>query len=247
MKAKDRVELSPNGEVVDAQLSQLTPQSFASRPKLAVEVTRYLREAILTGELPEGQSLRITDLSSRLQVSTMPIREALVALRSEGLVDELPRRGYRVSSVRRLDLSGVFEVHAFTAGLLAERAAETITDDQIEALRATQLQAEKAAKIRHPSSRIAAIEEANFVFHHVVNDAPDAVGLRWLLRAASRYVPRRFSRVLGEDLQRATLSEHPPIIEALSGRDGRLARRLMEDHIRASGQAVIKHLPNNIP
>jgi DNA-binding GntR family transcriptional regulator len=217
--------------------------SFAARPKLGAEVTRYLREAIITGDFTEGERLRVDELAGRLQVSTMPVREALVALANEGMIELLPRRGYRVSSGRSIDLPGVFEVHAFTAGLLAARAAEVVTDEQIAALEEIQAQVTRVAGQRMSlRQRIAAIEDLNFSFHRTINLLPDAIGLRWFLRAASRYVPRGFYNVLEEDLVEATVHEHPPIIKALAGHNSREARKLMEAHIRHAGQAVLKHL-----
>jgi DNA-binding GntR family transcriptional regulator len=217
--------------------------SLSSRKKLSSEVTSYLREAILTGEYTEGQRLRVEELAERFDLSTMPIREALASLAGESLVTLVPRRGYRVIGVHQLDLPGVFEVHAFTAGLLAERAGPVITDADLESLREIQLQTEKVAKQRISSrQRAMMIEDLNFQFHRTINHVPDAAGLRWFLRAASRYVPRSFYQVLGEEFEDSTVNEHPRIIEALSRHDGAAARALMEEHIRRAGRAVTQQL-----
>jgi DNA-binding GntR family transcriptional regulator len=59
----------------------------------AFRVQDELREAILTGTLPPGSRLRAEPLAERLRTSRTPVREALILLAREGLVDIEPRRG----------------------------------------------------------------------------------------------------------------------------------------------------------
>jgi DNA-binding GntR family transcriptional regulator len=59
----------------------------------AFRVQDELREAILTGSLPPGSRLRAEPLAERLRTSRTPVREALMLLAREGLVDIEPRRG----------------------------------------------------------------------------------------------------------------------------------------------------------
>ena len=72
--------------------------SLDGRPKLGREVTRILRDAIMSGKFSPGQRMMVDELARQLGVSTMPIREALVTLAGEGLVDELARRGFQVTT-----------------------------------------------------------------------------------------------------------------------------------------------------
>lgn len=80
----------------------LRDQAFAS-----------LREAIVSGVLAPGSPLVIDTLADTFGLSTMPVREAVKRLVSDGLVEELPRRAHRIAPLTRrsaLDVLGVMEV-----------------------------------------------------------------------------------------------------------------------------------------
>jgi DNA-binding GntR family transcriptional regulator len=205
-------------------------------------VTRFLRDSIMSGEYQQGTRIRLEELAARLNVSTMPAREALMAMVSEGLLEPLPRRGYRVVALQRQDIEDVFAVHAFVAGHLAERAAALIGKDDIAKLEDLQREAESIVKLRiSKRERAVRIDAVNFEFHRLINQVAEAPRLRWFLRAATRYVPRHFYQAIPSWTD-ATVADHPKIIEALRHRNAAAARRLTEDHIRHAGRLVIEHL-----
>src|SRR5512133_2531147 len=80
-----------------------------------------LREAILAGAL-----LRAEPLAERLQTSRTPVREALILLAREGLVDIEPRRGAVVRQFDAADLADLYDVRALIEPYAAERAATRI-------------------------------------------------------------------------------------------------------------------------
>lgn len=83
------------------------PRSF-----LRDEAYARLREAIITGALAPGQTIVIDDLARQLELSTMPVREALAALVRDGLVESLPRRAHRVSPMSEYDAMALADVVA---------------------------------------------------------------------------------------------------------------------------------------
>jgi DNA-binding GntR family transcriptional regulator len=219
---------------------------FSARRKLGEEVTRYLREAILGGGFPPGQRVVVDDLVQQLGVSAMPIREALVALAAEGLVEARPRRGFRVVALKRRDVEDIFRVNAYVAGLLADAAAEAMDMVTVDTLRA--IQAEIQLLASHADGSVGAragaasqIESLNYRFHRTINTLPDANRLRWLLRSTSRYVPRQFHESV-PGWNEASASEHPAIIDALAAKNAGLARELMVSHLENAGRLVLKHL-----
>jgi DNA-binding GntR family transcriptional regulator len=203
-------------------------------------VARYLRDAILSGTFAPGQRMGVAELAEVLGVSTMPVREALVALSREGLVSELPRHGFHAARFRSADIADVYRVHAFVAGLLAEAAAPLITDAQIDELRAIDAEIGELGK-QTTEDRSEAIERLNYRFHRLINWVSDHDRLRWYLRVASEYVPRHFYARIPGWIER-TVHDHGDIIDALAAHDGVTTRRLTEEHVAGAGALVIANL-----
>lgn len=229
-------------------LSRLEPpathpdrSAIRGRNKLGHDVTRYLRDALTSGVFRPGQRMAVQELAKHLDVSTMPVREALITLANEGLLDVLPRRGFRVASRRVRDIEDVFRIHAFVAGLLAQEAAHSITSDQLSRLREIQQAIELHADRHYTAEESSEVEKLNFEFHRIINWASDSPRLRWFLRAASEFVPRYFYASIPGWVD-ATVHSHPPILRALEKRDGARARRLMEQHVTRAGRLVKKNL-----
>jgi DNA-binding GntR family transcriptional regulator len=222
-----------------SDLSRLKP--LAVRRKLGDEVTRYLRDSLTTGVYPAGERVRINDIAAELGVSAMPVREALIALASEGLVEMLPRRGFRVGTVQLKDFEDTFRVHAFVAGLLAEEAARSISAEALQQLKAIDAKLQDLAG-RKTKDRDR-LETLNFEFHRAVNYASDSPRLRWFLRAATRNIPHRFYGDMPGWIEE-TVADHPKIIDALERHDPRRARTAMEEHIRHTGVVILANLPS---
>jgi DNA-binding GntR family transcriptional regulator len=220
---------------------------LAARPKLGEEVTRVLREEILTGAIPARERLATDEIARRLGVSSMPVREALAVLESEGIVETLPRRGYRVAPIRRRDIEDSFLVHSFLAGTLARRACVSVTDELLAQLRQLQVEIEAAvARLEStdsaPGSKEAEyelIEDLNFTFHRAINEAADGHRLRWFLRASFRFVPRRYY-ITTPGWIAATLEDHPEILDALEARDPDRTDEAMRAHILKGGRLVLE-------
>ena len=224
---------------------RVAPHSPISRSKLGEEVTRYLRDALIAGVYRPGQRIAIEELADQLDVSTMPVREALVAMASEGLLDATPHRGFRVATIARTDFEDIFLIHAVISGILAERVAAEADDSLIRDLRDLQEQIRRigSQQLDHKLSG-PQIEELNFLFHRRINRMAEGDRLRWFLRATTRFVPRHFY----EDIpgwRDATVREHEPIIEALAVHDGPHARHLMEQHVLNAGRLVVAHLESH--
>ena len=223
------------------------PLAHLGRKKLGEETTRYLRDALLSGQYATGERMAVHQLAESLGVSTMPVREALVTLANEGLLEVIPRRGFRVATMGLRDVEDAFRVHAHVAGLLIEEAAPIITAATIAELRRIQgAILESFGEPRDERQLAQRVEELNFKFHRTINHVPDAKRLRWFLRAATRYVPRRFYETI-PGWNEATRDRHGAIIDALDARDASEARRLMELHVIEAGRLVCEHLDANRP
>jgi DNA-binding GntR family transcriptional regulator len=218
------------------------PLDHLARRKLGEETTRYLRDALLSGRYAAGERMAVQHLAESLGVSTMPVREALLTLANEGLLEVVPRRGFRVTTLKLRDVEDAFRVHALVAGLLVEEAARMISPAAVAELNEVQASIQDAFRRGlGPHELATQVEELNFRFHRIINHVPDAKRLRWFLRAATRYVPRGFYETV-PGWNEATRDRHAAIIAALEARDAAQSRKLMEEHLTEAGELVRKHL-----
>lgn len=200
---------------------------------LPEDVAAYVRELILSGEVKPGDFLRLEPIAEAVGVSNTPVREGLLALRSEGFVKLVPRRGFMVESFTPEDVHDIFWAQAKLAGELAARAAKRITPEQIARLEEIVADLEKA----HEAQDEERIVDLGHAFHREINLAAQSQRLALILGSIVRHVPNRFYAAI-EGHVAATRDEHHLLLEALRKRNAREARKLAEGHILES----IEHL-----
>jgi DNA-binding GntR family transcriptional regulator len=95
------------------------------RPSLTEEAYRVLKREILENRMPPGFQALEPELAARLGMSRTPVREAVIRLKEEGLVEVVPRRGMRVLSVSPDDMREIYQIltalESEAAALLAAR------------------------------------------------------------------------------------------------------------------------------
>lgn len=202
------------------------------RPNLQEEVSRWVRRAIFSGELKPGERINQDELAEKLELSRLPIREAMIALEREGLIRTIPRRGSFVWDFRRQDILDQYEVYAIVSGLATERAATNLTPDQIAALRRS---VDEMTQNKDPEQQ----EAANDDFHAIINRASHAPRLMWMLGLLASSVPVGFHDAGWEIAAR----DHLTIIEHLERGDGEGAAKAMREHIQHTGRHAVHFLP----
>ena len=101
---------------------------YKTRTQLVVDT---LREKILSGELKAGEPLRQTALANELNVSRIPIREALLQLEGEGLVVFEPHKGATVTELNIKHVTELFELRAMLEGHLLTASLPLLTSDKL--------------------------------------------------------------------------------------------------------------------
>ncbi|MCV7200037.1 GntR family transcriptional regulator [Mycobacterium angelicum] len=215
----------------------MTVPDFAARPQLAEDVARFVRKRIFDGTYAAGKYVRLDQLAAELGISVTPVREALFALRAEGLVAQQPRRGFVVLPLTERDLGDVANVQAHVGGELAARAAINISDDQLRALNEIQTQLEKAYAAGDEERAVA----LNHEFHRAINVAANSPKLAQLMSQITRYAPESVFPTIAHWPGQAT-KDHRRVLAALKKRDDKLARAAMSEHLAASAIPLIEHL-----
>lgn len=218
----------------------MAPKSVFEQPaerhrKASDWVLDWLRENIISGRLQPGEQLPLIALANQVGLSTTPIREALSRLRDEGLVVGDSHRTFRVASMTLAEVGDYYLVHAFLCGVIAGRAATTLS---------TEAQAELRTLIAKMRERRALDDEAGVSelgaeFSRIVTGVADDV-LRRFVTSTSRLVARRTDP---EDSgARCAIDELETVLEALVARDGAAARSRMEQYVANTGAAVTAEL-----
>ncbi|MEU9308594.1 GntR family transcriptional regulator [Streptomyces sp. NPDC048256] len=105
------------------------------REPLVAQIAEWVGAGIIEGRLEPGQDLNSVDLSRRFETSRTPVREALMLLEQEGLVEMKARRRPRVAAPTPQDIRDIYQVRknllSMLAGLLVERA----DDEELAELR----------------------------------------------------------------------------------------------------------------
>ncbi len=198
-----------------------------------------LREAIIGGEYTPGERLRTEALAERFGTSRTPVREALVLLEGDGLVELEPRRGAVVRSFDAADLVDLYEVRAILEARAAQLAALRLTREDLNALDATCDRAESVA-----GSGKVAIETliaSNDEFHRVIVEASGSARLTAALRTVAG-IPRPFKAAFWKNGAERTrsLSAHREIVAALHSGSAERAESAMRLHVLTARDFLIE-------
>lgn len=206
------------------------------RGGLGDEVAAHIRDRILTGELRPGSRIDQDALCVELDVSRSPVREALVVLGQEGLVEVNPGRGASVADITPADIVDHYELFGVVAGRAAAMAADSLSDAELTELR----RIHETFEQRGSGLGAAELGRLNDAFHRIINaHAPRRT--RWLLRLLARSVPTRYYEFTG-GWDASAAGHHREILAAIEARDPERARRAMEDHLHESGLAAVAAL-----
>lgn len=205
----------------------------ASHSPLFALVTDKLRERILKGEYEPGERLVENKLSAELGVSRIPVREALRALASEGLVLIEPRRGASVARLSPDIVREMVEVRATLEGLNAKLAAQRRDPELVAELQAVLDQGMDAAA----QGRADELLSLNSRFHEVLG----TIAANSVLQEMMRSLRERTAVLFGPaNARRARQNweEHAQILQAVIAGDADLAALLAARHVYSAAKAA---------
>jgi DNA-binding GntR family transcriptional regulator len=205
----------------------------------SVAATELIREAIVDGRLEPGRRLKEEELARELGISRTPIREALLMLQAEGLVDAIPNRGAMVSVHTPEDLDDLYQLRALLEGYAARRAATRISDTQVEVLR------ESCARFDRldPDTDLREVVRENMLFHSTIFEAAGSSRLESMVRRVVE-LPLVYKSYIwySPDQQRISVHYHRQIANALAARDAERAELIMKEHIFEARDLLVARL-----
>ena len=215
-------------------------------PALAEQVYQAIFDEICSGRLEPGTHLKQEQLAERLGVSRQPVQQAMALLKADGLVEEVGKRGLRVSHLDIATMHHHYEIRALLDGLAARAAASRIADagaarDDFERHARAILAAGRAAVDRGDVPDMVRQDEA---FHRLFYEAS---GNPLLAQTAEPHW-RFLRRVMGDVLRHAEpphdiWDQHEAIVEAALAGDPATAERLMTGHASRAAQLLASNSP----
>lgn len=223
-------------------MDNLTKINLDNYKPLRDVVFENLREAILEGKLEPGQRLMEVQLAEQLGVSRTPVREAIRKLELEGLVVMLPRKGAYVADVSLKDIIDVLEIRSTLEGLAAYLAADRITEEGVERLKAI---AEDFKQSIERKDDIEKLLKKDVEFHECIFNATNNTKLSQIINTLWEQVHRfRTTYISDFDTSTHLVEEHNNILNAIISGDNELAKKYAIDHIEKAEQFMIEKSMN---
>lgn len=185
-----------------------------------------LRVKLITGQLKPSEAVSVRKLAELYGVSTMPVREALRQLASEGALNSAARKAYRVPDLTAKQASDLFFVRGVLEGAAAELAAPRMTKRILAKLETAVGKTHACLEKRDAPGVLL----ANYEFHSAIYQSSDngalALSIDRLYVQTGPWLAHGIENLVNAE---NWLGEHELIIEALRNSDAKTARKLMEE------------------
>ena len=202
---------------------------------VAASVAARLRDLILDGELPGGTPLALAPLAESLNVSVMPVREALRLLGAEGLVVVRPRRGALVSEPSIEEAEEIYAVRIALESLCARHATARLSTEDVADLREAYARMASAVRSNDVRSFVSSDHEFHLRLYRVSGRDRLVTSIEDLVRRSLRYVPYLHR---SREAQADPLEAHRPLLSAIELRDVELVETLTRTHMERSWAEV---------
>jgi DNA-binding GntR family transcriptional regulator len=205
-----------------------------------------LREGILEGRYAPGAPISERLVAQELEISRIPVREALIQLERDGLVSFTPGRGASVRPMSSDTMQSLYEARAALEGQASALAARRLDSESLARFVETY-----DACLRDPSS----LDDSSATalgneFHRVIIEGSRNTVIIELCRQISDRVElcRRMSYVQApREMALHAAEEHLAIAEAIDQSDPELAERRMRDHIATWANFLRSHMTGDGP
>ena len=205
--------------------------------------TEAIREAILDGRHSPGSRLKEERLAGQLGISRTPIRDALLVLQTEGLVEATPNRGATVRSYAPADLDEMYQLRALLEGHAARLAGERIEPSRLAALDDS---CERFDALRSAGD-VRALAAENQLFHETILEATGSDRLTAMVRKVVE-VPLVYRAFVWYSDEQRTITGHfhRQIAAALRARDPERAETLMKTHVHEARDFIVAEVAASV-
>jgi DNA-binding GntR family transcriptional regulator len=222
-----------------ANLSNLRTADLGASASSSDVIHDALRDAIIRGQIAEGETLRQDTIARMFNVSRIPVREALKRLEAQGLVTSTRYKGVVVTPLSIVEIVEIFEFRALLEPAVIEMAVPRISAASLE-------QAQRYCDEFVAETDPARWGDLNRLFHSALyKDCGRQYHLSVIAATndrIERYIRAQLDLTYGK--QRAD-TEHQAIMDACRKGDARLAAALTRNHIVHASKSLIAFLEDD--
>lgn len=209
------------------------PKELSTSERIAA----YLREAILSGEMPPGSRIRQEEIAERLGTSRLPVREALRMLEVEGLTQLEVNRSARVPALDRDELDVIYQMRERIETLALRLSLPHLTAEHETELHRIQ-------DLIEDNAGVGEFLELDRRFHLLTYaGCPQGELLTTVTRLwnSTQHFRRAFMMHNGAQRRWIVNAEHRLLLDAIARRDGVDCERYLGGHIRRTRIALAEH------
>lgn len=212
---------------------------------LSNELTSTLRDAIITGEIAQGDKLSETKLAKELDVSRGPLREAIRRLEGMNLIQLIPQQGARVVTLNMELILQIYETREALESKAAALAAINMSSQEIDLLHR---EIDAQSKFMRENAEAMIPAESDYAFHEtVIRGSKNKIIERALLRELYNLIKMfRYQNEFARTSTTNSLIEHRQIVYAIEQRDAELAEVTMRRHCVRARERVKRRMQSNL-
>jgi len=211
-----------------SETSSLTLRAIGAQPTVRSQVAKSLRDALVCGQMEPGVVYSAPALAAMLGVSATPVREAMLDLTHEGLVETVRNKGFRVTELSARDLDELAALRSLIEVPTIGEVARIGNPDTLDALRPL---AEEITEAAERADLITFIR-ADTSFHlQLLALAGNRVLVEQIAQLRSRTRLYGLRKLAADGALASSAREHSELLDLLLAREATAAEELMRRHI----------------
>ena len=185
-------------------------------PSMREEVFKYIRQKIISGEVPPGTKLIETRLAEEMGISRTPVREALHSLEREKLIKSVPRVGYVIEEIRKEEVEEIIEIRIALETLAAKWASKQISPSKIKRLEKIILLTDKCIEKRDAQR----VVDLDTEFHEIICKASKSERIEEISQTLRDHMLRfRITGLRIPEIARRSNEGHRRIVDSIKNKD----------------------------
>ncbi|MDP5276810.1 GntR family transcriptional regulator [Chengkuizengella axinellae] len=206
------------------------PKGFTSPSRITAKerALNQIQRWIIEGTLEPGEKIYDAEISEALGISRTPVREALLLLETQGLIEMHPGKETKVTTITKEDVTKIYPPLATLHALAAEEVAETIPSEKIEQLKEINHQFELAIQLNEPYKAMETDEQ----FHNLIIELADNSYISHFCSILDLHVRRLKYLFLTQEIvsKEDSIHEHRLLIQAFLEHDKEKAAIIMKQN-----------------